>query len=36
MGLLSSSWPWLMTTVKPIRSGRVSNGNPGGAAGAGA
>jgi uncharacterized membrane protein YhaH (DUF805 family) len=38
MGLLSSSWPWLMTTVRPVRSGRVStqNGNQGGTAGAGA
>lgn len=38
MGLLSSSWGWLMTTVRPIRSARVSSetGAPGGRAGAGA
>jgi len=37
MGLLSSSWAWLMTTVRPIGSARASrNGAPGGRAGAGA
>jgi hypothetical protein len=35
MGLLSSSWAWLMTTVRPMRSARVSS-KPGGTAGAGA
>ncbi|HEX7471611.1 MAG TPA: hypothetical protein VF323_00900 [Candidatus Limnocylindrales bacterium] len=37
MGLLSSAWPWLMTTVQPrsTRAARSTDG-PGGTAGAGA